>query len=1313
MYQHERSKQLQITMTSQKLTARQVKNLLPHIQTELGHSDLKRLQVLLNLMLDTTLNYATAINTLFPNEAQQTAQGNFRSFRNRINTAAKQAGVMLILEVDSQKRSAPKERECWFLGEDSKVLDIESYSSVGASDSNSQDMIPVSGKITSSSHDEEMIATYKALTRKLLKKCLTNGSVPLPIYSEDLGSKQETVNFSGIKILNHTQKQYWSSKQRDKHSSTDIIQSKLDNNVDELILQNMHIQIKDFDHNSVKNDAHKTGVCEVSDLQINLSDKPVVIATEYLMEWLKDRNSPVFCALLGDYGIGKTTTCKALTRELLEKRQMDKALPLPIYIDLREYTWDKRVDFTLTSILDHILKKSWKGGQGDISITPEDIIQQVQNNQALIIWDGLDEVTNHLDTKLANDFIRQLWRILPPLRHNKVQNPNAGKMLISCRTHYFRNLQEQNTMLTGEYRDGIKGRDYRALILIPFNAVQIEAYLSKTLKLDNNQLQSILTVIHSVYNLPEFASRPYLLSIIAQHIPHLGQMALNGEPIQSVTLYQSLVESWLSRDAGKHQFTPQHKKQLMEYLAAALWESGQVQWTADELDEWLDVFLYENPILAAAYQNSNRAVLKEDLRTATFVVRSNDHFSFAHTSLQEFFLAAYLQRALYSGTRDNWRLTVSPSPETLEFLVQLLLIGKHNQRIVSEQHLANWLAEYEALSSKLIFRIWLLLAQRGETISYQTIQLPGENFFRWEIKGTKQQPINLHDVNFYRARLEQVTFDYVNFHRCNFSEARLWQNEFQHCCFTACQMEQADLMASMWRLNELHSLAIDHSKLEKTTTWARNSGQQVWANSQHIPTRVQAWISSGRGDRVRTIAFSLDRQKLAYGHDDNTVKLWSMTNGMHLKTLIGHHSSVLSVAFSPDNVILASGSADSTVKLWDIIRGKCLKTLAFHHEGTLHEGILSVKFSPDGLMLASSASDNTVRLWHVASGRCLKTLVQEDYIREVAFSPDNLTLATGSADYTVGLWDIASGVCLKKISQDDSICAVAFSPNGRTLATGSADYTVRLWDIASGQCLHTLMQHKSIILSVVFSRDGWVLASGSLDTTIKLWDVVSGDCLKTLAQHQPVLSIAFSFDDLTLMSGSNDSTLKRWDVTTGHCLKTWILDERAIVAVAFSADGLTLVSGSNDNILKRWDVASGNCLKTWVQHHDGFPAAADNAVKLQDIASGECLKNLEQHQDSIQSMALSPDGRTLALGFVGNAIQLWDIVSGKCIRSSYHLPHDTAASIDEQTGRIIYGSAEAWRWLRYKEVNSETGEITLHPAEIFGALPGSDTSPTP
>jgi WD40 repeat protein/tRNA A-37 threonylcarbamoyl transferase component Bud32 len=68
---------------------------------------------------------------------------------------------------------------------------------------------------------------------------------------------------------------------------------------------------------------------------------------------------------------------------------------------------------------------------------------------------------------------------------------------------------------------------------------------------------------------------------------------------------------------------------------------------------------------------------------------------------------------------------------------------------------------------------------------------------------------------------------------------------------------------------------------------------------------------------VRCVTFSPDGKTLISSHEDNTIKLWNLSNGKLLRTLSGHSDWVLSVAISPDGQTLLSGSRDKTIGIWN------------------------------------------------------------------------------------------------------------------------------------------------------------------------------------------------------------------------------------------------------------------------------------------------------------------------------------------------------------------------------------------------------------
>ncbi|WP_347339541.1 WD40 repeat domain-containing protein, partial [Planktothrix sp. FACHB-1355] len=55
----------------------------------------------------------------------------------------------------------------------------------------------------------------------------------------------------------------------------------------------------------------------------------------------------------------------------------------------------------------------------------------------------------------------------------------------------------------------------------------------------------------------------------------------------------------------------------------------------------------------------------------------------------------------------------------------------------------------------------------------------------------------------------------------------------------------------------------------------------------------------------------------------------------------------------------------------------------------------------------------------------------------------------------------------------------------------------------------------------------------------------------------------------------------------------------------------------------------------------------DDTIKIWDIRSGKLKTTLTGHSNWVRSVAFSPDGQTLASGSDDNTIKIWDIHSGK------------------------------------------------------------------
>ena len=78
--------------------------------------------------------------------------------------------------------------------------------------------------------------------------------------------------------------------------------------------------------------------------------------------------------------------------------------------------------------------------------------------------------------------------------------------------------------------------------------------------------------------------------------------------------------------------------------------------------------------------------------------------------------------------------------------------------------------------------------------------------------------------------------------------------------------------------------------------------------------------NGGHSDTLWALA-SLVNGLLASGSDDNTIKIWEVTNGKLKYTFDqtnGGHSNLVNLLESLENGYLASASADGEIKIWDI-----------------------------------------------------------------------------------------------------------------------------------------------------------------------------------------------------------------------------------------------------------------------------------------------------------------------------------------------------------------------------------------------------------
>jgi WD40 repeat protein/DNA polymerase III delta prime subunit len=1053
-------------------------------------------------------------------------------------------------------------------------------------------------------------------------------------------------------------------------------------------------------------------------------------AIESLMEWLNDEKAPPYSALLGEYGMGKTTTCKALARELLDRREKGETVRLPIYLDLRYVGESAKRELVLDEILELIIKRSWKRGPGGTLVTPKELTGLVQNEGALVIWDGLDEVLVHLDPNPGQMFTRQLFRILPPVKKGERRR---GRMLISCRTHFFRTLRDQQTHFRAEDRDNVRAEDYRApFVLLPFTESQIRKYIEQTF--GSEHVTRVMETLEAVHNLKEMSARPYTLSLIAEQFAQIEQWKAEGRRVTGLTLYRHMVLSWLERDQGKHQLTPDHKQALMEHYSAELWRSGAKSWSVGDLEQWLVDFLEARPGLAAHYKLKDPELLKEDLRTATFLVRDDDHFRFAHTSLQEYFLAGYLRRALVEGRPEAWALP-RVSRETLDFLGQWL--EESDGRTAALETLERLRDSYRLDASELAFE-YFLLAHRKRYLapSAAGFQLPGTDLSEWEIEGSVESPLMLTGLNLAGARLWNSHWQHCNLGGAKFDDVGGLKAELLDCYLRASSWRRTDLEATVFRDCDLSDADFQDANCDRTE-WLRcgldgtgelpaGRPQGLYAlcggtepDKDHQPCRVA--VATGHYEAVWGCAWSPDSRRIVSASSDNTLRIWDAQSGKLLVTLAGHQDTVLRCAWSPDSRRIVSASEDHMLRIWDAQSGKSLATLAGH------ESIVwGCAWSPDSGRIVSASADKTLRIWDAHSGESLATLSgHQDSVRACAWSPDSRRIASASNDKTLRIWDAQSGKPLVTLAaHQESVLGCAWSPDSRRIVSASEAKMLRIWDAQSGKLLAILAGHEDSVAGCAWSPNGLRIITASDDDTLRIWDARSGKSLATLAGHEDcVEGCAWSPNGKRILSASVDETLGIWDAESGKSLTTLAGHQASVRGCAWSPDSRRIVSASADKTLQVWDAQSGESLVALVGHQDPVwncawspdssrivSASDDNTLRIWDAQSGKPLAILAAHQASVWGCAWSPDSRKVVSASYDGTLRMWEAQSGESLAIlAGHKNGVRGCAWSADSRRIVSASYDSTLRIWNAQSGKSLATLNGHESAVWGCAWSPDS----
>ena len=680
-------------------------------------------------------------------------------------------------------------------------------------------------------------------------------------------------------------------------------------------------------------------------------------AVDRLIEWANDQEekAPSLCALLGDLGTGKTTTSILLTRELLAKRKDRRRVPLPIYFDLRDLDVDRLPDFGLRSILEQMLHQS-----SPTSIDVDRALEIISSERCLVVFDGLDEVLVHLEESAGQRLTRGL---LQTLTLAAPKNNSDIRLMLTCRSQYFRSIREEFSFFSGQNRERVRGEDYLVLTMLPFNEDQILEYLERNIP--GSDPHRLLDTIRSVHDLRSLAQQPVLLAMIREVLPDVEEALADGSRFRSVDLYERFVNHWLERDNGKHTLLPEHKCRLMSRLAREIWVLGRRTWSAEWMEHWLLVFLNKHPEMELEYSSRTPAQWKQDFRTATFLSRRGNDFAFAHSSLLEYFLARSMADVLLADDEGEsltaWDIP-RPSQESLTFFGEIL-DGLNDvdrqralERLAEVAHSGSPRARTAVLAYILIAR-----SKKFPIISTQDLNLSSTDLRHWEL-GTEAEPLDLTGVPFTEARLDDAALTRVRLDRADAASTSFLRTRLTKCSLIKASLESCNLSGTVFRQCNLTDINIRGAAFHRTQLLfshpiIEDDGILIAPTPASVGNTPQTLTTYPGLSLVARVVWSPDGTRILTT-GPHGVRIWDATTGHTTQTLTTN--STRSAVWNPDGTrILTAGRGG--VLIWDATTGHTTQTLTTNWTD-------SAVWNPDGTRILTT-DPHSIRIWDATTGQ--------------------------------------------------------------------------------------------------------------------------------------------------------------------------------------------------------------------------------------------------------------------------------------------------------------------------------------------------------
>jgi hypothetical protein len=373
-------------------------------------------------------------------------------------------------------------------------------------------------------------------------------------------------------------------------------------------------------------------------------------------------------AILGGYGMGKTTLAKRLAYLLADRHKTNPIARIPVMIRLDELGTEQS--------LEGLLGKHFTSLAVVQNYNFHIFMELAKRGRFVIFLDGFDEMKHTMSWESMRFNFQQLNRL----------TAGSSKLVLSGRPSAFLSHDEYQEALHGKRQvlgnwKSVPGwPDYCEIHLKQFSEIQIQEFITGYLSTQGKAPEHLpahngaaRTLFHlkpeQSQQLFTLASRPVQLKMLLEVLPSWQR----GFDALTVTiLYSEFIDLIIRREMEKQsrQKYPLHvRRAFAEELAWHMWINQTAAISASKIPDSL-FSLFD--------RDRDLAQVRRDLLVACAIdVKPPDGYYFPHRSFQEFLVAGKLVTVLEHAPRqiDEWiakaPIDVVITPEIQEFIAGL------------------------------------------------------------------------------------------------------------------------------------------------------------------------------------------------------------------------------------------------------------------------------------------------------------------------------------------------------------------------------------------------------------------------------------------------------------------------------------------------------------------------------------------------------------------------------------------------------------------------------------------------------------------